>query len=211
MKLLKLSLSLSILLSAIIIFSNSVYAQSKLEEWDERGLNERQPPIKVMDAIGLKEGMVIADVGCGWGRYTVWFADRVGKNGKVYAIDIDERALKRLKKRIKRNNFKNVDVIKNKIKDPMLPKSKSDIAFIINTYHHLDKPIELVKNIAPGLKPNGTLVIVECDPKKAPKMVGHSTSREKMITELGKAGYKLEKIDPFLKEDNIYFFKVKKE
>jgi ubiquinone/menaquinone biosynthesis C-methylase UbiE len=210
MKLPRLPLSHVLLLYLLSLFSDLVPAQSKLEDWDERRLNERQPPVKVMNAIGLKPGMVIADIGCGWGRYTVWFADRVGENGKVYAVDIDERALIRLKNRIKKHKFNNVEVIKNKINDPMLPNGKSDIAFIINTYHHLDKPIELVKNIAAGLKPKGTLIIVECDPKKAPIMIGHSTSPKKLIADLDKAGYKLEKIDPFLKDDNIYFFKVKK-
>jgi arsenite methyltransferase len=207
----RIKLLFFILVFSIIQSSSFVLAQSGLEERGERRLNERQPPIEVMDAIGLKPEMAIADVGCGWGRYTVWFAKRVGENGIVYAVDIDERSLDRLKKRIIKHNFKNVKVIKNTIKDPMLPKGKSDIAFIINTYHHLDEPIEIVKKIAPGLKTNGTLVIVECDPKKAPKMIGHSTPKEKLIADLDKAGYELEKIDPFLKEDNIYFFKVKKE
>ncbi len=58
-----------------------------VEQWEE-GLNQRQPPLKVMDAIGLKPGMTIADIGAGRGRYTVWFSPRVGPGGKVYAIDI---------------------------------------------------------------------------------------------------------------------------
>lgn len=110
-----------------------------------------------MNAIGLEPGITIADVGCGWGRYTIWSADRVGEKGEVYAIDIDAQALNRLKNRIKKHNFQNVEVIDNKIEDPMLPKGKSDMAFIINTYHHQDEPIELVKNIAPGLKQTARL------------------------------------------------------
>jgi predicted methyltransferase len=69
--------------------STACTQQSKdyTEGW-EGHLNRIQPPIQIMDVMGLKPGMVIGDIGAGMGRFTVWFADRVGESGRVYANDI---------------------------------------------------------------------------------------------------------------------------
>jgi ubiquinone/menaquinone biosynthesis C-methylase UbiE len=94
-----------------------------------------------MDIIGLKEGMVIADIGAGRGRMTVWFADRVGAKGKVYANDIDRSSLDYLENRCRKNNITNVKTILGKVDDPLLPAGEVDIAFMVSVYHHLEKPL----------------------------------------------------------------------
>ncbi len=179
-------------------------------EPSESRLNSQHQPEKLMDAIGLKENMVIADIGAGKGRMTVWFSVRVGKNGKVYANDIDEDALEYLKNRCNQNNLKNVKTFSGTVDNPLLPKGEVDIAFMVSTYHHLEKPVELMRNSIPCLKKDGILIIVERDPVKTGQTEHESTSKDKMIDQLNEAGFKLIKIDPTLLErDNIYYFKVK--
>lgn len=128
-----------------------LFAQEKkfdIEEW-EIGLNKRQPPVTIMDAIGFKEGMIVGEVGAGTGRMTMWLADRVRDSGKVYANDIDTEALKHLEERCKRDGFSNIETIVGDVADPKLPMRKLDIVFMINVYHHLDEPVPLISNIIP--------------------------------------------------------------
>ncbi len=200
---------------AVIMFISSAvssYSQDKssfTEPRDERR-NRIQPPEKIMDTIGLKPGMAIGDIGAGRGRFAVWFADRVGESGKVFANDINSNSLEYLKKRCDRHGFKNVKTVPGKVDDPCLPKSQLDIAFMIGTYHHLEKPVELMRNVIPALKPDGILVIVEYDPEKPGVDFGNSsTPREKLVRQLNRAGYEIIKIETFLEQDNIYISRPK--
>jgi ubiquinone/menaquinone biosynthesis C-methylase UbiE len=189
--------------------STACTQQSKdyTEGW-EGHLNRIQPPIQIMDVMGLKPGMVIGDIGAGMGRFTVWFADRVGESGRVYANDISERSLRHLERRCQRHGFKNVIVVLGEVVETNIPAGELDIAFMINVYHHLDKPVELIRSIIPTLKPDGKLVIVEHDPIKLGYR-SESTAKEKMIRQAGQAGYELIKIEDFLPKDYIYFFRPK--
>ncbi len=176
-----------------------------VEEWEER-LNQRQPPLEVMDAIGLKAGMTIADIGAGRGRYTVWFAQRVGLEGRVYANDIDEMVLAHLRQRCEGQGLTNVETVLGQLTDPKLPAGTIDIAFMINVYHHLDEPVQLVRETLPCLAPGGVVAIVECDPSKDGFDPDHGTPKAKMLRQLGEAGLvDIEVIDPpWLKDDYIY-------
>ena len=82
-----------VLLALIFLQSTVLGFQRKYEESREKRANDRMPPEKVMDAIGVKPGMVIGEVGAGRGRYTVHLANRVGSQGKIFANDINEKAL----------------------------------------------------------------------------------------------------------------------
>jgi arsenite methyltransferase len=197
-----------IFLATLLIFSSVFFALQReefVEPWEKR-LNRNQPPVKIMDAIGLKEGMVIGDIGAGRGRFTVWFADRVGPNGKVYANDIVENYLHSIEQRCRRLGFTNVITCLGTVVEPHIPEEVLDIAFMINVYHHLEKPVELLKNLIPALKKDGILVIVERTPEKS-RWASEATPKDKLIKQADQAGYTLEKIETFLAEDYIYFFK----
>lgn len=179
-------------------------------EPSETWLNKQHQPEKLMDAIGLKEGMTIADIGAGRGRMTVFFSLRVGEKGNVYANDIDKDALKYLEDRCKSNNMTNVTTYTGKVDNPMLPEGKADIAFMVSTYHHLERPVEMMKNTIPCLKKDGVLVIVERDPVKTGQKGSESTSREKLKSEAEKAGFEIVSINSeLLERDNIYLLKPK--
>jgi len=174
----------------------------------ESWLNSQHQPEKLMDAIGLKEGMTIADIGAGRGRMTVFFSLRVGETGKVYANDIDKDALTYLEHRCQSNNMTNVKTFPGKIDNPMLPAGEADIAFMVSTYHHLEKPVEMMRNTIPFLKKDGILVIVERDPVKTGQTGNESTTREKLTKQANEAGFELVKVNSeLLERDNIYFLK----
>jgi len=79
---------------------------------------------------------------------------------------------------------------------------------MIMVYHQLDNPVDLLKNVIPALKPNGILTIVELDPERS-DWPYYKIPKEKVLKEVGQAGYELIKIDTSLPKDNIYFFRPK--
>jgi predicted methyltransferase len=82
------------------------------------------------------------------------------------------------------------------------------MVYFINTYHHVEKPVELMKNIIPALKPGGLLVIIEHTPEKAPSMGHHCTPKETVLRQTKEAGFNMIRLETFLKYDNIYILIV---
>ena len=185
-------------------------------EWEE-SINEKlQPPEKVMDAIGLKPGMVVGEIGAGHGRYTVHLARRVGKKGKVLANDIDKDALSELRKRCKRDNIPNVETILGEEEDPLFPKKSLDMAFMVWVFHGLSKPGPLFANLKSSLKSDATLVIVdpideEIDTER--EFAGEKldpdrpTIKERVEKAAEEGGFELVGMETFLPKDVIYILK----
>lgn len=189
-------------------FSFALPQTNDPDAWEQRW-NTPQPPDKVMDAIGVKPGMMVGEVGAGRGRYAVKMAERVGPTGKIYANDIAPGKLQYLLHRCKRDKITNIEIILGTVTDPRLPKGKLDMVYFINTYHHVEKPVELMKNIIPALKPTGLLVIIEHAPEKATSMGHHCTPEETVLRQAKEAGFKMVRLETFLEYDNIYMLKVK--
>ena len=196
-----------IILNILLLTTPLIVRCQNPDAWEARH-NRMQPPDKVMDAIGVKSGMMVAEVGAGQGRYVVHMAERVGPAGKVYANDIDKEALDYLQHRCKRDNITNVAVVLGDVTNTKLPPEKFDLVYIINTYHHLDDKIGLMNSIIPVLKTGGTFVIIENEPEKS-GWASHTTPMKVIIHEADEAGFELIRIESFLKEDNIYLFRVK--
>lgn len=194
-----------------LLAASGLFTQQRkitVEDWEKR-INALQPPDKIMDAIGVRPGMIVGEIGAGTGRMTVWLADRVGETGVIYANDIDRNALDHLESRCKKDHIGNVVTILGEIDNPLLPDKTLDLAFMINVYHHLDMPVALVRNIIPSLKPTGILAIVDADPEKSNYGPGHSTPMEQMLAQLNESGYKLIRVETFLPDDNIYICRPK--
>lgn len=198
---------ISLIWLSSVTFISSCQSQIDPDAWENRH-NAYQPPEQVMDSLGVKPGMVIAEVGAGRGRYIVHMAKRVGETGKIYANDIDKKALNYLEYRCERDSIPNVFTVLGKVTDPLLPKGTMNLVYMINTYHHLDQPVELMKNIIPCLKPNGRLVIIEHDPVKLPDAGSHATAKDVLLKQAKQAGFELEKMMTFLKRDNIYILQA---
>lgn len=202
----RLCLPLSALLLAAFL---PVGIAAQTVEAGERRTNERQPPDKVMDAIGLKEGMAVGEVGAGRGRYTVHLAARVGPAGRVYANDINAGGLAHVRERCANDGLANVETILGNTDDPLFPAGKLDMIFMVLTYHHLSRPVEMLKAMIPSLKPGATVVVVDPDPVKDHDRGPESTSREEIERDAAEAGLELVRMETFLSLDNIFILKVK--
>jgi ubiquinone/menaquinone biosynthesis C-methylase UbiE len=135
-------------------------------------------------------------------------AERVGFDGKVYANDIDPDKLRYLDHRCERDSIYNVETVLGEVDDPLLPEAKMDVVYMINTYHHLSHPVELMRNVLPSLKPGGLLVVIEHDPAKYPDAgPDHSTPHEELVLEAAEAGYELLRLEEFLERDYINIFR----
>lgn len=120
-----------------------------------------QKPDEVMDALGIAEGSVVADLGAGGGWFTIRLARRVGPNGKVYAEDIQHEMLEAIKRRVERLGFtKRVEPHFGEANDPKLPPGILDAVLIVDAYHEMAEPVTLLRNLARSLKPGGRIGIV---------------------------------------------------
>ncbi|RYG41214.1 class I SAM-dependent methyltransferase, partial [bacterium] len=120
-----------------------------------------EAPRRLLATLGLRPGMTIADVGAGSGYLTFPMARAVGKNGKVYAVDIQPEMLTIIRNRAKRAKIANVTTVLGTEDDPRLPAGSTDLMLLVDVYHELGRPYEMGRNMVRGLKRGGKLVLVE--------------------------------------------------
>ena len=182
-------------------------SSSGLTEPREQQDNAMQPPELVMDLIGIRPGLVIGEVGAGRGRVTVHLAARVGNTGKIYANDIDTTAIDYLKERCRRQGISNVEIIQGLVDDARFPPNSLDLVFMAYVFHHVEKPVPLLQNLIPTLKPWGVVVMAERKPANTEKSARMLT-RERVTQEARDAGFQLEiLIEDRLKGDNIFILR----
>ncbi len=116
---------------------------------------------KVVKAIGLKSGMVVADIGAGTGLYTRLFAKEVGTEGQVFAVDISAKFLEQIQKTSREAKLKNVTPVLCNADSVDLPPNSIDLAYICDTYHHFEFPERTMLSLHRALKPGGRLVLID--------------------------------------------------
>ena len=119
-----------------------------------------QDPERIMDALGIADGAVVADVGAGGGWFTVRLAQRVGPNGLVYAQDIQPRMIESINRRVRRAGLTNVQSVIGTPSNPLLP-GPIDALLMVEVYGQVEDPVTLLRNVRPRLKPGGRVGIVE--------------------------------------------------
>lgn len=127
----------------------------------EEGRDGWQRPAEVLDALGVEEESVVADIGCGRGYFTAHLARRVGPGGRVYAIDVDAEALAAVERLVERNRFQQVKIVRGQADDPQLPADVLDVALVVDTYHEFTEPEAMLAKIFAALKPGGRLGIID--------------------------------------------------
>lgn len=169
--------------------------------------NHHQPD-KVMDVVGVKPGMVIGEVGAGHGYFTFHLSRRVGDSGKIYANDIATRALASIRRKCEGEGITNIETIVGEVEDPLFPDDELDMVFIVNAFHDLAKPVELLNNIAPSLKPGAPVVIIDRDPSKFRDHASHFLTKEEVLEHIKNSDFDLDRIETFLPQHNIFIIKV---
>src|SRR3989442_6967964 len=156
-------------------------------DWLERPEREaEEKPDLVIEALKLKSGDVVADIGAGTGYYSWRMAKDVGEKGLVYAVDIQQEMLDLLAKKMAARKITNVKGVLGTITDPKLPARSVDLVLMVDVYHEFDHPFEMMQAICPALKPGGRVVFVEFraeDPKVPIKEV-HKMSEAQVRKEM---------------------------
>ncbi len=178
-------------------------------DWLERGERESEEhPDEALEAIGIKPGMVVADVGAGTGYMTLRLARRVGPSGKVYANDIQPEMLRMLRQNAARAGWKNIETVLGTESDPKLPSGALDLILLVDVYHEFSQPQKMLEKMRADLKPDGRLVLLEYrkeDPS-IPIRPEHKMSVGEARTELEAEGFHLHQVLEILPRQHILIF-----
>lgn len=178
---------------------------------DRRERDLEEAPDDALAIIGVKKGSTVADVGAGSGYMTVKLARRVGKDGVVYATDIQPAMIALLEKAVVKAKLANVKPIVGAVDDPKLPAAAIDMALMVDVYHELSQPQLMLRRIHDSLKPGGRLVLLEYkkeDPS-IPIRPEHKMSVAEAKLELEAEGFTLSRVDDGLPWQHVLIFTKK--
>ena len=192
-------------------FQNPDYAQWQAA-FESEGREIFEQSHAIVDALALKPGMAVADVGAGSGVMTLLFAEKVGAGGTAIAQDIAPAFLRGIEDRARKAGLTQVRVLLGGDKEARLPANSVDLVFTADTYHHFEYPQAMLASLRSALKPGGRLIIIDYEKtpgRSSPWVMGHvRADRETVIGEITTAGFILERTHHFLREN--YFLEFRK-
>jgi SAM-dependent methyltransferase len=178
-------------------------------DWLERPKRESEENVEgALDAIGLKPGMTVAEVGAGTGYVALRMAKRVGPGGKVYANDLQPEMLGLLRDNAAKAGITNVQTVQGSETDPKLPDGQIDLIILVDVYHEFSQPQKMLQGIRRALKPDGRLVQLEYrkeDPN-VPILPDHKMSVAEAKTEVEAEGFKLQPVIETLPRQHILIY-----
>lgn len=155
---------------------------------------------RVMDILGISTGKTVADIGAGSGWFTVRAARRVGESGTVYAVDINPEAVRYIRSRTRKEKLRNVKTILSQPDNPLLP-APVDAVLLLKTYHEVEHPIALLRNLRPSLTTGAKVGVIDRNGNGE----NHGVAAEIVIREANEAGYRLLEKHDFVKDGMDYF------
>jgi uncharacterized protein (TIGR03067 family) len=167
---------------------------------------------QIVAACGIKAGMAVADIGAGTGLFTRLFAQQVGPQGQVYAVDIAPKFIEHTGKTCREAGIKNVVGVVCTADSVKLPPNSIDLAFICDTYHHFEFPSRTMASIHEALRPGGRLVLIDfhrIEGKSSEWVLNHVRVGQEIVTrEIVSSGFKKVGEEQILKEN--YFVRFEK-
>ncbi len=174
-----------------------------LEHLDSSERDRYQKPMQVIEALSLKPGMTVADLGSGSGYFTRRFVEAVTETGKVYAVDVEPEMLNYARASIEHMHIPySAEFILARPESPKLPFESADLIFVCNTYHHLEDRVKYFAGVKAALRQGGRMVIVDFYHDERSGDLGfpkrHLVPRETVLDEMAGAGYRLLREHEFL-------------
>lgn len=175
-----------------------------LDRLDRPERDPDQKPAEVIQALELKPGMAVADLGSGSGYFTRRFLEAVAPGGTVYAIDVEPRALDYIRNHLSAEQPREsmIRFVHAGADDPRLPAASVDLLFLCNTYHHIENRTRYFSNAAQAIKAGGRLVVIDFHADHRSGELGfpkdHLVPQQLVIDELTSAGYRLAREQTFL-------------
>jgi ubiquinone/menaquinone biosynthesis C-methylase UbiE len=162
--------------------------------WLTRESREREEDCTTMlKALSVRPGQTVCDLGCGNGFYTLKLAHLVGPDGKVLAVDIQKPMLDLLRRAMQKEKVDNIEPILATPVDPKLPERKLDLVLMVDVYHEISNPEEVLAAVRKSLKPDGRMVLVEfrMEDENVPIKKLHKMSKDQILKEIVPNGFKL--------------------
>jgi ubiquinone/menaquinone biosynthesis C-methylase UbiE len=196
---LRFALAFTLLLAGCARLKQCAYEGVNRDDW--------QQPHKVIAALKIRPGAIVADLGSGGGYFTFRLAEAAGPTGKVYAVDVDPDMVDLIAKTAKEKAAGNIEPILAKANDPMLPKTGIDLIFTSNTYHHIDNRVAYFANLRQYLRPGASVAIIDFDRRGwLEGLLRHYTPSEFIKREMEQAGYTLRQEYDFLDRQSFVIF-----
>jgi ubiquinone/menaquinone biosynthesis C-methylase UbiE len=153
-----------------------------------------------MDALGIADASVVADIGAGSGWFTIRLARRVGPQGLVYAEDVQREMILAISRRVSREGLANVRPVLGLKNDPRLPPQSLDAVLVVDAYHEIENRVAMLSSLARALKPQGRIGVVDfkldgTGPGPSPE---ERVSPDVVVRDAGLAGLRLIRQEPFL-------------
>lgn len=150
-----------------------------------------QDPEQILSTISAGPGMIFVDVGCGDGYFALPAARKAGPLGRVYANDIDEGAIERLRAEAKKEGLGNIIAEVKSAEETVACEGCADVVFFGIDLHDFEDPPAVLRNAQKMLRPSGLLV--DLDWKDQPMPIGPPASmrfsREKARDLIVSAGF----------------------
>jgi ubiquinone/menaquinone biosynthesis C-methylase UbiE len=150
-----------------------------------------QQPARIVGALALAPGMMVADVGAGTGYFERALSAAVGPTGAVLAVEVEPALVTHLRARAEREGTANVVPVLGSADDPRLPAGRVDRVLLVDTYHHVNDRVAYFRRLGRALAPGGRIVVVDWE-KRADAVgppLDHRLAREQVLAELARAGY----------------------
>lgn len=159
-----------------------------------------QRPDQIMDALGIADASVVADIGAGSGWFTIRLARRVGPQGLVFAEDVQKEMITSLSRRVSREGLNNVRPVLGFKNDPALPPHSIDAVLVVDAYHEIENRVAVLSSLARALKPQGRIGVVDfrldgTGPGPSPE---ERVSPDVVVKDAAEAGLRLIRQEPFL-------------
>ncbi len=180
--------------------------------WLVRESRQREEDCRLLlEALEIKKGQRICDLGCGNGFYTLELARRVGPDGIIYAVDIQPEMLRMLSRHAADEGLTNIKPILGTFIDPRLPKGKVDLILCVDVYHEFSHPEQMLACMRESLAEGGQLVLAEfrAEDPAVPIKPLHKMSKEQIRKELDPAGFRVAREFDRLPWQHLVFFEAK--
>jgi len=178
-------------------------------DWlDREERDSEEAPERALEALNLKTGQTVADIGAGTGYMTVRMAKRVGQSGRVYAEDVQPEMIELLRKRLVKERVTNVTPVLGLLDDPKLPDGALDLELLVDVYHEFSEPQKMLRGLRNALKQGGRLVLLEYrkeDPT-IPIREEHKMTVAEAKLEVEAEGFTLSRVDERLPRQHILIF-----
>ncbi len=181
--------------------------------WLDRPEREKEEHVsKLLPPLKIKAGDYVADIGAGSGYHSLKLAALVGNQGKVFATDIQPEMLAIIRGKMKKQGVTNIEPVLCTEQDPKLPAGKIDLVFMVDVYHELAYPYEVMDKMMAALKPGGRIVFVEfrLEDDKVPIKLVHKMTEKQVLREMAPFPVRHVETQGHLPWQHVIIFEMKK-